>query len=150
MRPATLDIEGLVKAFADPERREREYILDTQAGTVHFVPVNYLRLAEDGKLDPEKLTGQAKERAQVAQQFLDDLTGRYELVPYVEPGAEDEWLAEFLAERKAGKLTDELNFDWKVFRAKRLREEVESWLDQTDMFGDDADADDEAWDEDGD
>lgn len=135
MRPANLDLDGLLKAFADTERREREYILDTVAGTVHFVPVNLLRQAEDGKINPEVLKGQEKERALVALAFLDDISGRYELVPYIEPGAEGEWQAEFLAERGAAELTDAMKFDWNLYKAQRLQAEVESWLEQTDMFG---------------
>lgn len=147
MRPANLDIDGLLKAFADTERRDREYILDTVSGTVHFVPVSLLKQAEDGKLKPEALEGQAKERALVALAFLDDIAGRYELVPFVEPGSENEWKTEFLAERGASELTDALKFDWSIYKAQRLQEEVDSWLEQTDMFGE-GDADEgEDWDD---
>jgi hypothetical protein len=138
-------MDGLLKAFADTDRRDREYVLDTDSGTVHFVPVKLLRLAEDGKLDPATVAAQDKERAAVAQAFLDDIAGRYELVPYVEPGSEDEWKAEFLTEKKAAALTDALTFEWNVYKAARLQDEVVSWLEQTDMFGDGDDGESEDW-----
>lgn len=140
-----LDMEGLIKAFADHERGEREYLLDTETGTVHFVPTEYLRLAERGKLDMEALKGQAREKAEIAQYFLDDISGRYEIVPFVEPEAEGDWRVEFCAERGAQEVTPDLQMAWQVYKQERLQDEVVTWLEDAGIL--DENDEDETWEE---
>lgn len=146
MKPIAFDMEGLVKAFTDADRVEREYILDTDTGRVHFVPVEYLRQAEEGSLRPGNLQGQARERAEVAAQYLDDIGGRFEIVPFLDPEAEGDWKQEFLAEKGASDLTPELQFNWSVYRAERIQDEIGDWLEETGI-GQEDEADDETWDD---
>lgn len=146
MKPTAFDMDGLLKAFLDAERVDREYVLDTDTGRVHFVPAEYLRQAEAGTLRPGSLQGQARERAEVAQHYLDDIGGRYELVPFLDPEAEAEWKAEFLAEKGAADLTGGLQLEWHAYKAARIQDEIGDWLEETGIDEDD-EADDEPWDD---
>lgn len=146
MKPTTFDMDGLLKAFLDAERVDREYILDADTGRVHFVPVEYLRQAEDGSLRPGALQGQARERAEVAQHYLDDIGGRYELVPFLDTEAEADWKQEFLAEKGAADLTGGLQLEWHAYKAARIQEEIAAWLEETGI-GEEDDDTGEAWDD---
>ena len=140
-----LDMEGLLKAFSDHERKDREYVLDTETGTIHFVPTEFLLLADKGELDPEKYQGQARERAEIVMHYLDDISGRYEMIPYLDPEAENDWRQEFLTERGATSVTPELQVAWNVYRMERLQDEAVLWLEDAGIF--DSDDDEEVWEE---
>lgn len=143
MKPTAFDMDGLLKAFTDAERADREYILDTDTGRVHFVPVEYLRQGEEGTLRPGTLQGQARERAEVAQHYLDDIGGRWEIVPFLDPESEADWKQAFLAEKGATELTAGLQLEWNAYKAVRIQDEIAAWLEDTGI-----DEDDEAaWDE---
>lgn len=139
-------MDGLLKAFLDAERVDREYILDADTGRVHFVPVEYLKQAEEGSLRPGALQGQARERAEVAQHYLDDIGGRYELVPYLDPAAEADWHQEFLAAKGAPELTPSLKLEWHAYKAARIQDEIAAWLEDTGI-GEEDDEAEEAWDD---
>lgn len=149
LKPMTVlshfDLDGLAKAFLTHDRRERECFLDTLTGTVHFIPVAFLEAAEKGSLSHKGLSRQDKERAEIAEKYMDDIAGRFELVPFVEPAVVGEWKADFLRTRNLEVLGPADELPWEGYLRDRLREEAEFWLESTGMLDDDEDA--ESWDE---
>ncbi len=137
-----LDMEGLVRAFSDGARDKYEYVLDLETGTVHFIPLAVLRAVDEGTLNIDELKPQERERAQIAQEYADDLSGRFELVPYIESEAFDEWKQEFLAERGETELTADNSLDWETYRVGRVTEEIDWWIEETELFAGDEDAED--------
>ncbi len=125
------DLEGLVRAFSDYRRDKFEYVLDIETGRVHFIPLGVLREAEEGRLQTAGMSPQDAEKAEVARRFIDDLSGRYELVPFVEEESIAEWEREFLAEHGATELTAELKLEWEQYRITLLQDEIQFWLDET-------------------
>jgi hypothetical protein len=138
-----IDLDGMMKAFMDTSRQDKEYILDTESGTVHFVPLQLLRAAEKGNLDPEKVPPQDKEKAQVAVKYLDDIEGRYELVPYIDAAAEGEWKTEFLEEHNLNEMAPSHAMAWQMYRNERINTEIEAWLEETGIL----DPEGESWDD---
>jgi hypothetical protein len=135
------DLEGLVRAFQDDKRDKFEYILDADTGRVHFVPIKLLQQAEKGVLRPDAEKAQDRERAHVALQYVDDLSGRFELVPFLEPALMDEWRKEFQEQAGVlGEVAPEHRLDWETYRLERIYEEIDLWLDETGIL-------DEDWDE---
>ena len=126
-----IDMEGMVKAFTDASRQEKEYVVDTELGTVHFVPLHLLRAAEKGTLDPEKVPAGEREKAAVAVKYLDDIEGRYELVPYIDADAEREWKTEFLEEHNLLEMDLKHEMAWQMYRLERIHTEIEAWLEET-------------------
>lgn len=136
MRPPHLDLNGLAAAFGDAKREKNEYLLDTMTGSVHFIPIAFFKQGEKGTLKPDTLQGQEREKAEIALQYLDDIEGRFELVPYVDPEAEADWKAEYQTEH--GKSPDDLaeKMAWHTFRAEKIQEEIVTWIEETGMFED--------------
>jgi hypothetical protein len=128
---AKFDLEGLVRAFTDAQREKQEYVLDTETGTVHFVPLRLLKEAQAETLVVEKLAEAEREKGRIALAFIDDLTGRYELVPFVDEELIGEWREEFLVETGLSEIKPENQLAWETFRLERIYSEIELWLDET-------------------
>lgn len=130
--PTKFDVSGLMRAFLDHDRQAHEYFLDTVTGRVHFIPVVMLRTLErGGRLNWANLLPQDRERAMIAQAYLDDVDeARYELIPFVEPSAVEEWKGEFLAGRGESAVVATNRLAWETYLADRVLEEIELWVDE--------------------
>lgn len=142
MKPENFDVEGLVRAFSDAQRQKNEYILDTEEGTVHFIPLKFLRAVDEGTLDVEGLSPQDQEKARVAEEYADDIIGRYELIPFVDEEMIAEWKSEFLTEKGDADITPENRLAWEAFRVEQITAEIEYWLEESGILDEGTDEDD--------